>query len=330
MKKILFCVLFALLLAPCSAWAKTELSVYTAVETELLDPYKKAFEKANPDIGIKWVRASAGIITARLLAEKNAPKADVVFGLNVTSVLQLDAEGLLDSYAPKGGDAAPAFMRDKRDKPVWAGMSACPAAICVNKNELKRLGLPMPKTWADLTDPRYKGHIVMSSPVSSGTAYSIVSGWLQAWGAEKGWAFMAALDKNVKMYTQSGSHPAEMAARGEIAIGLSEAAFARSLMKKGAPLEVAVLGNPVPLDMEASAVVKGTSKLAAARKLLDFSVSPDLARIVGERACVTARPEISSMDARKIPDMMGAYDFFLAAKERQATIDGWRKRFETR
>ena len=52
--------------------AGTQLTVYTALEAEQLKSYKQAFEKANPDIEIKWVRDSTGIITAKLLAEKTA------------------------------------------------------------------------------------------------------------------------------------------------------------------------------------------------------------------------------------------------------------------
>ena len=330
MKKFLLSLALGLSIVPSAVQAKTELLVYTAVETELMPLYKNAFEAANPDISIKWVRDSAGIITARLLAEKDAPKADVVFGLNVTSILVLDGNGLLDSYTPKGAESLPDFMRDKRDNPTWAGMSACPAAVCANKTELEKLGLSMPKTWEDLTDPKYKGHIVMSNPASSGTAYSIVSSWLQAWGDDKAWEFMTGLDKNIKMYTQSGSRPTEMAARGEIAIGISEAAFARTLMSRGAPLDVAVLGSPVPLDMEASAVVKGTKHPEAARKLLDFSISSEMAKIVGVRSCVTARPDVTDAEAAKIPEMMGQYDFSLASQKRQETIDAWRKRFDGR
>lgn len=330
MKKSLLCAILLLCLFPAAALAKTELIVYTAVETELMTPYKTAFEAAYPDIVIKWVRDSTGIITSRLLAEKEAPKADVIFGLNVTSVLMLDGYGMLEPYSPKGVEAVPAFMRDGRANPVWVGMSACPAAVCVNTREMEKHGLPMPKVWQDLTDPVYAGHIVMSNPVSSGAAYSIISSWLQAWGGEKSWDFMTALDKNIKMYTQSGSRPAEMAARGEIAIGLSEAAFARTLKEKGAPLKVLVLENPVPLDMEASAIVKGTPRREAAQKLMDFSISPAMAPLVAERACVSARPEITKPAAAKIPEVMGSYDFAKAAAKRQESIKAWRAKFDVR
>ncbi len=330
MKKLLSAILFLWAILPAAAFAKTELLVYTAVETELMPLYKNAFEKAHQDIVIKWVRDSTGIITARLLAEKDAPKADVVFGVNVTSLVTLDQSGLLESYVPKGAEALPAFMRDSRPNPVWHGMSACPAAICVNTVELKKAGLSLPKTWQDLTDPKYKDRIVMSNPTSSGTAYTIVSGWHQAFGADAAWQFMTGLDKNIKMYTQSGSRPAEMAARGEITIGISEAAFARTLKMRGAPLEVLVLGNPVPMDMEGSSLVKGGKNMDAAKKLIDFSISPEMAKIVAERSCVTAQPAVTRPEAVQFGRMMGNYDFALAGKERQMLIEAWRKRFDVR
>lgn len=81
--------------------AKTELTVYTALEAEQLKTYKQAFEKANPDVEIKWVRDSTGIITAKLLAEKARPQADAVWGLAASSLAILDQQGMLQSYAPK-------------------------------------------------------------------------------------------------------------------------------------------------------------------------------------------------------------------------------------
>lgn len=69
---------FALLAG--AAHANTVLTVYTALEADQIAAYKAAFEKANPDIEIKWVRDSTGIVTAKLLAEKAAPRADAVWG----------------------------------------------------------------------------------------------------------------------------------------------------------------------------------------------------------------------------------------------------------
>ena len=79
------------------ASAATELTVYTALEAEQLQTYEKAFEKANPDIDIKWVRDSTGIITAKLLAEKARPQADAVWGLAASSLAILDQQGMLEA-----------------------------------------------------------------------------------------------------------------------------------------------------------------------------------------------------------------------------------------
>ena len=80
-----------------------ELTVYTAVEAEDLKRYAEEFNKAHPDIQINWVRDSTGIITAKLLAEKNNPQADVIWGLAATSLLLMKSEGMLEPYAPTLG-----------------------------------------------------------------------------------------------------------------------------------------------------------------------------------------------------------------------------------
>ena len=78
------------------------LTVYTAVEAEDLKRYAAACNEDHPDIKIRWVRDSTGIVTAKLLAEKNNPRADVIWGLAATSLMLLKSEGMLQAYSPKG------------------------------------------------------------------------------------------------------------------------------------------------------------------------------------------------------------------------------------
>ena len=58
-----------------------------------------------PEVEVVWVRDSTGVITARFLAEKDNPRADIVFGLAVTSLIAFEKQGLLETYEPKGVDA---------------------------------------------------------------------------------------------------------------------------------------------------------------------------------------------------------------------------------
>ena len=63
-----------------AAAQKTTLLVYTALETDQLKAYQEGFNKVQPDIEIKWVRDSTGVITAKLLAEKGNPGAQHLLG----------------------------------------------------------------------------------------------------------------------------------------------------------------------------------------------------------------------------------------------------------
>ena len=105
-----------------------------AVEAEDLKKYAETFNQDHPDIKIKWVRDSTGIVTAKLLAEKDNPQADVVWGLAATSLLLLKAEDMLEGYAPAGLDKLDPKFSDKSDPPTWTGMDAWVAAICVKKS----------------------------------------------------------------------------------------------------------------------------------------------------------------------------------------------------
>src|SRR4029453_8457731 len=74
---------------------KTELLVYTALETDQIKAYEEAFKKASPNIDIKWVRDSTGFTPAKLLAEKANPKADLVVGVSASSLAVFANEGML-------------------------------------------------------------------------------------------------------------------------------------------------------------------------------------------------------------------------------------------
>ena len=191
----------ASLMAVVSVAKATDLTVYTAVEAEDLKKYAKAFNKVNPDINIKWVRDSTGIVTAKLLAEKNNPKADVVWGLAATSLMLLKSEGMTQPYAPAGVGKLDKKFVDSENPPHWTGMDAWIASVCFNTVEGKKNGLPIPTSWKDLTKPVYKGHVVMPNPNSSGTGFLDVSSWLQIFGEEGGWKFMDALHQNINWYT---------------------------------------------------------------------------------------------------------------------------------
>jgi len=319
-------------LAVSSAWAET-LTVYTAVEAEDLKKYAARFNEDYPDIKIKWVRDSTGIVTAKLLAEKNNPKADVIWGLAATSLLLMKKEGMLEPYAPIGLEKLDKKFKDKGDSPYWTGMDAWVAAICFNTVEAQKHGLSAPRSWQDLTQVQYKGHIAMPNPNSSGTGFLDVSSWLQMFGEFKGWEFMDALHDNIDHYTHSGSKPCKQAARGEVAIGVSFAFRGAKSKAKGAPIEIIIPSEGIGWDMEATAIVKGTKKLKAAQALVDWSVTPKANEMYNEGYAVVAIPEVAKK-VKYFPDgileAMYNNNFEWAAENRKRILKEWQGRYDSK
>jgi iron(III) transport system substrate-binding protein len=321
------------LLAACAmqAQANTELTVYTALEVEQLAAYKAAFEKQHPDIEIKWVRDSTGIVTAKLLAEKDRPQADVVWGLAGSSLAVLKQQGMLEAYAPANLDKIGANYRDAANPPAWVGMDVWAATICFNTIEAEKQGLPKPTKWEDLTNPVYKGKIVMPNPASSGTGYLDVSAWLQTFGEPQGWAYMDKLHQNIGQYTHSGSKPCKLAAAGEFPIGISFEYPAVQLKRKGAPLDIVLPKEGLGWEIEATGIIKGTEQLDAAKKLADFSASREAMDLYKANFAVLAQPGI----AERFQELPADYeqrliknDFAWASENRDKILAEWRKRYD--
>jgi iron(III) transport system substrate-binding protein len=312
---------------------KTELLVYTALETDQIKAYEAAFNKANPDIALKWVRDSTGVITAKVLAEKANPQADLVIGTSASSMAVFANEGMLQPYAPKGLDKIPARYRDSQNPPRWVGMDVYGAAICFNTVEAQKQNLPKPASWKDLTKPVYKGKIVMPNPASSGTGFLDVSGWIQMWGEQDAWKFMDGLHENVGVYTHSGSQPCKQAGAGEFPIGISFEYRAMATKKSGAPIDIVFPSEGLGWDLEASGIMKTTKKMAAAEKLMDWLATPDAMKLFADNFAVVAMPGMSKQ-LEFIPVDYETHliknDFEWSAKNRDRILAEWTKRYNSK
>lgn len=315
------------------AAAKTQLTVYTAVEADQLPPIKEAFEAANPDIEINWIRDSTGIVTAKLLAEKENPQADVVFGLAATSLMLLEAEGMVEPYAPAGVEKLSPKFVDSKSPPAWVGMDAYGAVICFNTVEAEAKGIAPPESWADLTKPEYAGQLVMPNPNSSGTGFLMVSSWMQMMGEEQAWSFLDGLHENIAAYTHSGSKPCKMAAAGEFVMGISFEYRGAQSKAEGAPIDLIFPKEGLGWEMEASTLLKGSKQPEAAKKLLDWSVSEEANKLYAKGFAVVAYPG-AAQKLDYIPEnyesMLINNDFTWAAQNRERILAEWQKRYDSK
>ncbi|MFT0858848.1 ABC transporter substrate-binding protein [Ancylobacter sp. G4_0304] len=309
------------------------ITVYTSYEEDEAAAFLAEAKKALPDIDVKMLRLSTGDLAARIIAESGNPQHDVLWGFAVTSMVDPRISSTLEPYQPKGVEAIAERFRDKDGK--WFAVTGYMAAFCVNKDRLAAKGLPMPTSWADLTDPKFKGEVVMPNPASSGTGYIQVDALLQMMGEEKGWAFLEKLDKNVAQYIKSGSKPCNAASAGEYAVGASFELRAIKNIEEGYPIAMVIASEGAGNELEANALVATSKHKDAAKRFLDWTVSKDAANsYYNWKAIVTVpggtMPErfVKAGLPADVSKVLFPVDFAAAASERPRIIETWQKKFE--
>lgn len=278
MRRLLPILLVVVLLVPLAAappadTAEDRLVIYTAYEENELKTFWEQFKKDVPDLAAKasYIRASTGPIAARLEAEKANPQADVMWGVFNDYMTGLATKGLLEPYAAKESASIPA--RFKHPDNMWQGVTLLTVAFAVNQKKMAELKLVPPRSWADLLDPKYKGHLVMSNPSTSGTAYLLLASHAARLGEDKMWQYYEAVDKNLSQVTKSGGAPGRMAASGETPIGIALAYEVEVAKKQGAPIDVIWPSDGVAWTFEGNGLVKGAKNPQNARRFLDWAVS---------------------------------------------------------
>jgi len=322
--------MMALALVAHAAAGAADLVVYTALETDQLKQYSASCRRAHPDIFLKFVRDSNGGITARLLAEKAKPRADLVLGVAATSMEHFKAEGMLVPYVPRGFEQLDRRLSDAATPPSWVGMNAFTAVICYNRELGAKQNVPAPSRWEDLLRPAYKGQVAMSDPTTSGTAFLSVTSWLQVHGDTGGWRFMDQLNANIQRYTYSGSRPCILAAEGKVVAGISFDARGIDLKAGGAPIDLIFPPREVGWDIEAAGIVKGSPRLEAAKRVMDWVASREASEayarnypIVAHKAVKPRHPQVpADLDKR-----LAGHDFAWSARHRTAILTEWKKRY---
>ncbi|HVY00839.1 MAG TPA: putative 2-aminoethylphosphonate ABC transporter substrate-binding protein [Pseudorhodoplanes sp.] len=334
MKNHLAKVLLGVGVAVAAVWpaaAQTKLNIYTSLENDQLQPYKSAIEAAVPGVEVVWTRDSTGVITARFLAEKDNPRADMIVGHAATAILYFKKLGLLEPYKAAGADKLKEVFRDNTPNPSWVGQDAYLGVICFNTAEAGKDKIAAPTSWKDLIKPEYKDKIVMPNPASSGTGYLMVAGWLQMMGETEGWKFLDALHENIASYLHSGSAPCVQAAKGERVAGIALDMRGASEKTKGAPLDVIIPKEGTGWEMEASAIVKGTKNLELAKKVMDWVATKGANELYSKSYAVVAMPGVENFPPNYPKDAekgMIKNDLTWMAENRDRILAEWSKRYD--
>ncbi len=258
-----------------AAKAEGELVVYGSCEEEYLSAACANFEKV---FGIKttFQRLSTGEVQAKIEEENGNPSADVWFGGTTDPYNVCASEGLLEAYEAKNASHLTSDMyRDAQGR--WYGIYKGILGFMVNTDELTRRGLEAPQDWQDLLKPEYQGLIWLSNYNTAGTAKLVINTMIQKYGHDEGIQYLVDLDKNIQVYTKSGSGPSKNVGTGECVIGIGFLHDGITQINDNGytNIQLIVPSSGTSFEIGATAIFKGAAHPNAAKLWIEYALSPE-------------------------------------------------------
>ncbi len=160
----------------------------TLIVNQIVRPVADAFEKKYPGIKVQYSRASSSDVALKIRNEARARRvqADVFDGSN--TVFMLEDAGLVADYRPRAAADWPAGLRDPKGH--WTALNLFYWTAAVNTNLVKPEDVP--KTYADLLNPRWKGQIAWTYDLTPGGPPGFIYNILSTMGQDKGMAYLRA------------------------------------------------------------------------------------------------------------------------------------------
>lgn len=298
-----------------AAQEEGELIVYGSCEEDYLAAACNHFQEVF-GINTTFQRLSTGEVQAKIEEENGNPSGDVWFGGTTDPYNVVTKEGLLEPYEATNAShiTDPKYMDADGN---WYGIYTGLLGIMYNKDEVERLGVDAPADFADLTDEQYKGLIWSSNYNTAGTAKLIINTMIQKYGHDEGIQYLVDLDKNIEVYTKSGSGPSKNIGTGECTIGLGflhDGIF--QIVDQGYDnIELVVPSSGTSCEVGATAIFKGAAHPNAAKLWIEYALSPECVELAAQNGSYqflvidnAQQPEIATefgLDPNNVMD----YDF---------------------
>ena len=298
-----------------AAQAEGELTVYGSCEEEYLAAACEHFQELY-GIKVNYQRLSTGEVQAKIEEEKGNPSADVWFGGTTDPYNVLAKEDLLEPYAAQNASHLLSDMYKDPDG-KWYGIYKGILGFMVNTDELARLNLEAPADWADLLKPEYEGLIWLSNYNTAGTAKLVINTMIQKYGHDEGIQYLVDLDKNIEVYTKSGSGPSKNVGTGEcvIGIGFLHDGITQIVDNGYTNVELVIPSSGTSFEVGATAMFKGAAHSNAAKLWIEYALSPECVNLAAQNGSYqflvidnATQPEVA-MQFGLDPDNVMDYDF---------------------
>ena len=258
------------------------LVVYGSCEEDYLAAACENFEKLY-GIEVQYQRLSTGEVQSKIEEEAGNPSGDVWFGGTTDPYNVAASEGLLEPYEAE--NASHLISDTYRDADgQWYGIYKGILGFMVNQDELDRMGIEAPKDWADLLDPKYKDLIWLSNYNTAGTAKLVVNTMIQKYGHDEGIQYLVDLDKNIQVYTKSGSGPSKNVGTGECVIGIGFLHDGITQIEDNGYGNISLIipSSGTSFEIGATAIFKGCKHPNAAKLWIEYALSPDCVELAAQ------------------------------------------------
>ena len=314
------------------ALAQGQINVICSVQAEWCNMIGTVYARTT-GTKINVSMKGSGEALAQLIAEKDNPKTDVWFGGTGDPHLQAAEQGLsLEYKSPSLSQLYPWAQQQAQQAGFkTVGIYSGPLGFGYNPELLAKKKLAVPKSWADLLKPDYKGDIQVANPGSSGTAYTMVATLVQLMGEDKAFDYLKGLHKNVSQYTRSGTGPIKAVARGETAVSISFVHDGPGEKMNGFPVETITPLEGTGAEIGSMSIIKGARNLEAAKKFYEWALTPAAQEMAAAAKQFQLPSNKSAKNDPRIPDFKKIkfihYDYakYGARAERRRLIAKWEK-----
>lgn len=264
--------------------AERSVVVYSSADKEFAELVFKAYGQKT---GVKVLplydteeTKTAGL-TARLVAEKAHPRADVFWSSDTSRALALIDQGIAAPYVSPSAADIPA--RFKSPEGLWTGFGARIRVILYNTDKVK--AAEAPASIRDLAKPQWKGRFAFANP-HFGTMSFHAAALFAKWGDAQATEFFRALEANQAVIAAGNSDVKDRVSDGRVAVGMLDEDDAVVALRERKPVAIVIpdqsgpdaLGTPVMPNT--ALLVRGSPHPAAARGFLDFLLSADAEKIL--------------------------------------------------
>ena len=317
---------------PAAAQDAGQINVICSVQAEWCNLMQTVYSRTT-GVKVNMSLKGSGEALAQLIAERANPKTDVWFGGTGDPHLQAAEQDLTLEYKSATLPQLHAWAQQQATQSKFrtVGIYSGPLGFGYNPELLAKKKLPVPKTWADLLKPEYKGEIQVANPASSGTAYTMVATLVQLMGEDKAFDYMKKLHRNISQYTRSGTAPIKAVARGETSVSISFVHDGPGEKMQGFPVETITPSDGTGAEIGSMSLIKGARNLEAAKKFYEWSLTAS-AQEMGAAAKQFQLPSNKSAkvdprvpDFKKIKFIDYDYAKYGSSAERRRLIGKWEK-----